>query len=89
MVSTEIRCLPDNLPESIAIDISSMDIGDTLHLSDISLPDGVTIVALTHSDASYNQSICYIAKSRLTRVSGGGEEEESDIDDSDDAESTE
>lgn len=37
----DIRCMPDNIPEFIEVDISGLDIGDAVHLSDITLPEGV------------------------------------------------
>jgi large subunit ribosomal protein L25 len=37
----EITCLPDDLPETIHIDISNMQLGDSLHLGDIAYPKGV------------------------------------------------
>lgn len=50
MSDVEVSCLPDNLPEFIEIDLSSMQLNQILHLSDIKLPNGVEIVALTHDD---------------------------------------
>ena len=38
-----IECTPANIPDKIQIDISSLDIGDTLHIEDIKLPEGVKI----------------------------------------------
>ena len=35
-----IRCLPQNLPEIIVVDVSGLNIGDTLHVRDIKLPPG-------------------------------------------------
>ncbi len=37
----EITCLPDDLPETIELDISKLQLGDSLHLGDISYPKGV------------------------------------------------
>lgn len=37
----EIICLPKDLPETIEVDISQMQIGDSLHIGDIKLPEGV------------------------------------------------
>ncbi len=37
----EVYCLPDNIPESINIDVSGLNIGETIHLKDIALPEGV------------------------------------------------
>jgi large subunit ribosomal protein L25 len=39
----EVLCLPSEIPESIAIDISSLDIGDAIHVEEIQLPAGVEI----------------------------------------------
>jgi large subunit ribosomal protein L25 len=36
----DIRCLPDQIPESIEIDVTGLEIGDSVHLRDISLPAG-------------------------------------------------
>ncbi len=46
MTDVEIACLPANLPEFLEIDMTAMALGDTLHLSDIKLPEGVEILAL-------------------------------------------
>jgi large subunit ribosomal protein L25 len=37
----EITCLPDDLPETIEVDISGLALGDSLHLGDIKYPKGV------------------------------------------------
>ncbi|MBE5315952.1 MAG: 50S ribosomal protein L25/general stress protein Ctc [Xanthomonadales bacterium] len=42
----EVSCLPGNLPEFIEVDLVALKAGDTLHLSDIKLPAGVTIPEL-------------------------------------------
>ncbi len=42
----EISCLPKDLPEFIAVDLSGLKKGESLHLADIKLPKGVT--AVTH-----------------------------------------
>ena len=41
-----IACLPANLPESIQVDLSGLKKGTSLHLNDITLPEGVK--AITH-----------------------------------------
>lgn len=38
----EIKCLPKNLPEKIETDVSSLKIGDNIHIKDLKLPQGVT-----------------------------------------------
>jgi large subunit ribosomal protein L25 len=42
----EVLCLPSDLPEFIAVDLSGLKKGVSLHLNDITLPKGVT--AVTH-----------------------------------------
>lgn len=37
----ELRCSPDNIPESLIADLSGLEIGDSLHISAITLPEGV------------------------------------------------
>jgi large subunit ribosomal protein L25 len=46
MVDVEVVCQAKDLPEFIDVDVSDMNIGDVLHLSDIKLPAGVDIIAL-------------------------------------------
>lgn len=41
----EVSCLPGQLPEFITVDLSNIDVGHSLHASDLVLPAGVTIVA--------------------------------------------
>lgn len=42
----EVSCLPKDLPEYIEIDLSSIKEGDVIHLSDLKLPQGVSIPQL-------------------------------------------
>ena len=44
----EVSCLPGDLPEFIEVDMENVEAGNSVHLSDLTLPDGVTIVALTY-----------------------------------------
>ncbi len=46
----DISCLPADLPEFIAVDLSGLKKGTSLHLNDITLPKGVT--AVTHGKAN-------------------------------------
>ena len=38
----EVECLPKDLPERITVDVSALNIGDSIHVKDIPLPAGVT-----------------------------------------------
>lgn len=46
MIDVEVTCLPSALPDFIEVDLSGLDIGESIHLSDIVLPAGIEIVAL-------------------------------------------
>jgi large subunit ribosomal protein L25 len=65
----EIECLPKDLPEFIAVDISGMEVGDTLHLSDLQVPEGVTLLELARGEA-HDQSVVSMHAKRV-----GGDEE--------------
>jgi large subunit ribosomal protein L25 len=54
-----IQCLPSHLPESIAIDISTLEVGQTIHLSDLVLPKHVEF-AHAIEDEEHNHSVCAI-----------------------------
>jgi large subunit ribosomal protein L25 len=47
----EISCLPASLPEFLELDLSNMNLNETLRLSDIPLPEGVTLPQARHGDA--------------------------------------
>ena len=40
--SLEIECLPRDLPDLITVDVSALNIGDSIHVREIPLPQGVT-----------------------------------------------
>jgi large subunit ribosomal protein L25 len=46
VTEVEVECLPGNLPEYIDVDVKGLEIGDTLHLSDLKLSDSVELVEL-------------------------------------------
>lgn len=64
MVEVEVSCLSSALPEFIAVDLANLDVGESLHLSDLVLPAGVSIVELTHG-AEHNQPVVSIMASKV------------------------
>lgn len=46
MTDVEVRCLPRYLPEYLELDVTALELNQIYHLSDIKLPEGVTLVAL-------------------------------------------
>ena len=45
MTEVQLKCPPDAIPQSLDVDVSDMDIGDALHVGEIKLPEGSSIVA--------------------------------------------
>jgi len=62
-----VECLPTNIPEHLDLDVSPLEIGHSLHVSDLVLPEGVT--ALTTPE----ETLVVVAAPRL---GAGGEGEE-------------
>ena len=50
ITEVEVSCLPKDLPEYIEIDMEPVELNQVIHLSDLALPDGVSIVALMYGD---------------------------------------
>ncbi|MFG6178334.1 50S ribosomal protein L25/general stress protein Ctc [Halomonas sp. THAF12] len=67
----EVSCLPKDLPDYLEIDVADVALGTTLHLSDLSLPAGVTVVELTHGE-DHDHAVLSITQAKVR----GGEAEE-------------
>jgi len=63
MVDVEVLCMPSVLPEFIEVDLANIDVGDTVHLSDLVLPAGVEIPALQQG-AEHDHPVAQILKTR-------------------------
>ncbi|BCX80551.1 large subunit ribosomal protein L25 [Methylomarinovum caldicuralii] len=48
LVEVEIACLPGQLPEFIEVDLANLDVGESIHLSELKLPEGAKVVELLH-----------------------------------------
>ncbi len=46
----EVTCLPGDLPEFIEVDIAELDVGESIHMSELTLPQGLTIPSLQLGD---------------------------------------
>ena len=53
--------LPADLPEFIAVDVSKLALGEVIHLADLSLPQGVTLIELKH-DNNIGVVSCHLTK---------------------------
>jgi large subunit ribosomal protein L25 len=45
MTEIDVSCLPGNLPEFIAVDLSGLELGHSVHVAELKLPEGVELVA--------------------------------------------
>jgi large subunit ribosomal protein L25 len=50
IIEVEVECLPKDLPEYIEVDISGMDVGESLHLSDLKMPEGAVLLELARGE---------------------------------------
>jgi large subunit ribosomal protein L25 len=57
MTEVEVICLPKNIPEYIEVDVTELKIGDSIHLTEIKLPAGVVLAALTHGEGHDQQVV--------------------------------
>ncbi len=48
MTEVDIICLPKDLPEYLEVDLSGLHINQSVHLSDVKLPAGVSITSVAH-----------------------------------------
>ena len=55
----EVACLPASLPEFIEVDVTALEVGHSLHLSDVVLPEGVTSVELSKGEG-HDQAVVSI-----------------------------
>jgi len=50
MTDVDIQCLPDDLPEFIAVDIGTLELGHSIHAGELVLPKGVELVSRLKSE---------------------------------------
>ena len=43
--AVDVSCLPKDIPETIVADVNGLDIGDYIRVSDLEMPEGVTIIS--------------------------------------------
>tara|TARA_B100000965_G_scaffold347960_1_gene320337 strand:- start:131 stop:856 length:726 start_codon:yes stop_codon:yes gene_type:complete len=87
----DITCLASNLPEYIEVDIEALDIGDSIFLSALNLPEGVEIPSLALGE-DRDQVVVSVAEAKILEIepevveSEEGEEGEEGEETSEDAE---
>ena len=99
VVSIEISCLPQDLPHGINVDVTNLELGEHLTLTDLILPEGVIITSLQHEDIeAHDQTVCSVSEPKLIAEEeeeeeglesddseADGEDQSEDSDDSDDS----
>ena len=50
LTDVEVECYPQDLPEYIEVDISALEVGDSIHLSALKVPEGVTLTELERGE---------------------------------------
>ncbi len=58
----EVSCLPKNIPENIEIDLLELELGNSIHLSEIKLPKDVELVATVDEEHDAPVVSCYEPK---------------------------
>jgi large subunit ribosomal protein L25 len=71
----EIICLPQDLPEYIEVDMGDLGMDEVVHLSDLKMPKGVTVAALTHGE-DHDLPVAAIHKPRAAKVEDDEETDE-------------
>jgi large subunit ribosomal protein L25 len=64
LTDVEVECYPKDLPEYIEVDISALELGESIHLSDLKVPDGVTLTELERGE-DHDASVVSIHAKRV------------------------
>jgi large subunit ribosomal protein L25 len=75
LTSVEISCLPAKLPEYIAVDVSGLALNEMVHLSDLVLPEGVTLTELEGEEKN-DLPVVHITVLKVKEEAAPGAEEE-------------
>jgi large subunit ribosomal protein L25 len=80
MTELDITCLPKDLPEFIAVDVSGLGLNESLHLSDVSLPSGVELTATAYHEGE-NPTVAIISPPKVAEETDDAAAEASAADD--------
>ena len=62
LTEADVSCLAKDLPEFIEVDLGALELGESIHLSQVKLPKGVEFVQLAHDN---DASIASVARPRV------------------------
>ena len=74
MTDIEVSCLPKDLPEAIDVDMAEVGVGQIVHLSDLTLPDGVESVSLSQG-TDYDLTVATVNKQKAVEIDESSESE--------------
>jgi|TARA_B110000977_G_scaffold92521_1_gene122579 large subunit ribosomal protein L25 len=77
MTEIDISCLPKDLPQYIEVDMGALSIGDSIHLSEVKVPEGVELTTLSDENDPAITSISkpkVVAEEAVTAQSENSEE---------------
>ena len=72
----EIECLPKNLPEYIEVDMLDVGLGETVHVKELTMPEGVEVYALAHGGGDEEIGVATVFMPRVVEETESEEVEE-------------
>ncbi|MFK8082209.1 MAG: 50S ribosomal protein L25/general stress protein Ctc [Granulosicoccus sp.] len=60
-----VACLPRNIPDNIEVDMSALDVGDSVHLSQLVMPEGVRLVELQEAGDDSDRQVAAVNAPRV------------------------
>ena len=69
-----VSCLPADLPEYIEVDVAELKLGESLHLSDIKMPSGVTMTDFVEGDEDHDRAIISVFQPRAAAEASADDE---------------
>jgi len=80
MTEIDISCLPKDLPQYIEVDLGELAMGESIHLSQVTVPEGVELTSLTEENdpaiTSISKPKVVVEEEVVTEASEDGEEGE-------------
>ena len=80
MTEIDISCLPKDLPQYIEVDLGELAMGESIHLSEVTVPEGVELTSLTDENdpaiTSISKPKVVVEEEIVTEASEEGEEVE-------------
>ena len=80
MTEIDISCLPKDLPQYIEVDLGELAMGESIHLSEVTVPEGVELTSLTDENdpaiTSISKPKVVVEEEIVTEASEEGEEGE-------------